>query len=111
MGYRSGPAETPVGAQSLHSAHGALYREDHGTREELWTPNYCQTDLHSVSAPLGFVWKIFKRNFGSNNCSKLHTQIFLFPNICSQKLERSRIQNRFDCWSCCGLNIMLAYDK
>lgn len=49
LGDRSGPVEAPVGPQSLHSAHGALHRQDHGAGEELRPPDHRQTDLHTVS--------------------------------------------------------------
>lgn len=55
LGDCSGPVEAPVGPQSLHSADGALHRQDHGAGQELRPPDHSQTDLHPVSTPLDFV--------------------------------------------------------
>lgn len=48
LGHRPGPAEAPAGPQSLHAAHGALHRKDHGAGQELRPPDHRETDLHPV---------------------------------------------------------------
>lgn len=49
MGHCTGTASAFVSSKGLHPANGALHRENHGSRQKLWTSNYCEEDINQVS--------------------------------------------------------------
>lgn len=63
MGHCAGTASAFVSPKSLHPPNGALYRKNHGSRQKLWTSNYCKEDINQVRTCVHVSLTFFKMDF------------------------------------------------